>query len=52
MNYWLDAEIIKIMVKDKLVNSRRTKLGTVLGDSIKTGVNVLFMLGVKVESNC
>ena len=50
-NYRLDAGTIKMMVKDKAVDSGRTKLGAVLGDSVKAGINTLFMPGVKVGSN-
>ncbi|MEM2911399.1 MAG: sugar phosphate nucleotidyltransferase [Candidatus Bathyarchaeia archaeon] len=51
-NYRLDAGTIKMMVKDKLVDSGRTKLGAVLGDNVKTGINTLLMPGVKVGNNC
>jgi len=51
-NYRLDAGTVKMMIKDKLVDSGRTKLGAVLGDNVKTGINALFMPGVKVGNNC
>jgi UDP-N-acetylglucosamine diphosphorylase/glucosamine-1-phosphate N-acetyltransferase len=47
-NYRLDARTVKMMVKDKIVDSGRTKLGAVLGDDVKTGINALFMPGVKI----
>jgi bifunctional UDP-N-acetylglucosamine pyrophosphorylase/glucosamine-1-phosphate N-acetyltransferase len=50
-NYRLDAGIIKMKIKDKPVDSGRTKLGAILGDNVKTGVNALFMPGVKVGNN-
>jgi len=50
-NYRFDAGNVKMMVKDKLVDSQRTKLGAVLGDGVKSGVNALFMPGVKVGIN-
>jgi bifunctional UDP-N-acetylglucosamine pyrophosphorylase/glucosamine-1-phosphate N-acetyltransferase len=50
-NYRLDAGNIKMMVKDKIVDSERRKLGTVLGDNVKTGINALLMPGVKVGTN-
>jgi len=50
-NYRLDAGTIKMMVKDKLVESGRKKLGAVLGDNVKTGVNTLLMPGVKVGND-
>jgi len=50
-NYRLDAGLIKMMVKDRLVNTGRRKLGVVLGDNVKTGIKSLFMPGVKVGAN-
>ena len=50
-NYRLDAGTIKMMVKDKIVDSERKKLGAVLGDNVKTGINALLMPGVKVGKN-
>jgi bifunctional UDP-N-acetylglucosamine pyrophosphorylase/glucosamine-1-phosphate N-acetyltransferase len=50
-NYRLDAGTIKMMVKDKLVDTGRQKLGVVLGDNVKTGIKSLFMPGIKVGMN-
>jgi bifunctional UDP-N-acetylglucosamine pyrophosphorylase/glucosamine-1-phosphate N-acetyltransferase len=50
-NYRLDGGTIKMVVKDRVVDSGRTKLGAVLGDSVKAGINALFMPGVKVGCN-
>ena len=50
-NYRLDGGTIKMMVKDRVVDSGRTKLGAVLGDNVKAGINALFMPGVKVGCN-
>jgi UDP-N-acetylglucosamine diphosphorylase/glucosamine-1-phosphate N-acetyltransferase len=50
-NYRLDAGTIKMMVKDKVVDSERKKLGAILGDNVKTGINALLMPGVKVGAN-
>ncbi|NWG10499.1 NTP transferase domain-containing protein [Candidatus Bathyarchaeota archaeon] len=50
-NYRLDAGTIKMLVKDKVVDSGRTKLGVVLGDNVKAGINTLFNPGVKVGVN-
>jgi UDP-N-acetylglucosamine diphosphorylase/glucosamine-1-phosphate N-acetyltransferase len=50
-NYRFDAGAIKMMVKDRLVNSERNKLGAVLGDNVKTGINALLMPGVKVGND-
>jgi UDP-N-acetylglucosamine diphosphorylase/glucosamine-1-phosphate N-acetyltransferase len=50
-NYRLDVGIVKMMVKDKLVDTGRTKLGAVLGDNVKTGINALLMPGIKIGAN-
>ena len=47
-NYRLDSGTVKMMVKDKLADSGRIKLGAVLGDNVKTGINALLMPGIKV----
>jgi UDP-N-acetylglucosamine diphosphorylase/glucosamine-1-phosphate N-acetyltransferase len=50
-NYRLDGGTVKMMVKDEIVDSGRKKLGAVLGDKVKTGINALLMPGVKVGTN-
>ncbi len=50
-NLRFDDGRIKMMVKDKLVDTGRRKLGAVLGDNVKTGIKSLFMPGVKVGAN-
>jgi len=50
-NYRLDGGTIKMVVKDRVVDSGRAKLGAVLGDGVKAGINALFMPGVKVGCN-
>ena len=47
-NYRLDSGTVKMMIKDKLVDSQRRKLGTIMGDDVKTGINALTMPGVKI----
>jgi len=47
-NYRLDGKTVKMMVKDEVVDTGRTKLGVILGDRVKTGINSLLMPGVKV----
>jgi len=51
-NYRFDDKPVKMKVKDKVLDTRRRKLGAVLGDDVKTGINALFMPGVKVGNNC
>jgi bifunctional UDP-N-acetylglucosamine pyrophosphorylase/glucosamine-1-phosphate N-acetyltransferase len=50
-NYRLDVGTIKMTVKDKVTDSGRKKLGAILGDNVKTGINALLMPGVKVGTN-
>jgi UDP-N-acetylglucosamine diphosphorylase / glucose-1-phosphate thymidylyltransferase / UDP-N-acetylgalactosamine diphosphorylase / glucosamine-1-phosphate N-acetyltransferase / galactosamine-1-phosphate N-acetyltransferase len=47
-NLRLDDAIVKMRVKGEAVETGRRKLGTVLGDGVKTGINVSIMPGVKV----
>lgn len=50
-NYRLDEKTIKMTIKEEVVDSERIKLGAVLGDGVKTGINTLFMPGVKIGPN-
>ena len=47
-NYRFDAGSVKMMVKNEVIDSGLKKLGAVLGDKVKTGINALLMPGVKV----
>ncbi|MBN1358225.1 NTP transferase domain-containing protein [Candidatus Bathyarchaeota archaeon] len=50
-NLRLDDGHVKMIVKGEVVDSGRRKLGAILGDDVKTGINALFMPGVKVGTN-
>jgi UDP-N-acetylglucosamine diphosphorylase / glucose-1-phosphate thymidylyltransferase / UDP-N-acetylgalactosamine diphosphorylase / glucosamine-1-phosphate N-acetyltransferase / galactosamine-1-phosphate N-acetyltransferase len=50
-NLRFDDDKIRMSIKDKEVNSGRRKLGVVMGDSVKTGINASFMPGIKVGTN-
>ncbi|WP_292460859.1 bifunctional sugar-1-phosphate nucleotidylyltransferase/acetyltransferase [Methanothermococcus sp.] len=50
-NLRFDDKPVKVNIKGKIVKSVR-KLGVIMGDNVKTGVQVSFMPGVKVGSNC
>ena len=50
-NYRLDGKAVKMMVKDRISDTGRRKLGAVLGDEVKTGINALFMPGIKVGND-
>jgi UDP-N-acetylglucosamine diphosphorylase/glucosamine-1-phosphate N-acetyltransferase len=50
-NLRLDDGSVKMLVKGVVVDSGRRKLGVVLGDGVKSGIDALFMPGVKVGCN-
>ncbi|QOR95059.1 NTP transferase domain-containing protein [Thermosphaera chiliense] len=49
-NLRFDEKPVKMMVKDRLEDTGRVKLGAVIGGYVKTGVNVSIMPGVKIGS--
>ena len=51
-NLRLDDGYIKMLIKDKVVDTGRRKLGAILGANVKTGINALIMPGVKVGNDC
>jgi bifunctional UDP-N-acetylglucosamine pyrophosphorylase/glucosamine-1-phosphate N-acetyltransferase len=50
-NLRLDDRNVKMLVKGEIVDTGRRKLGAILGDNVKTGINALLMPGVKVGVN-
>ena len=50
-NLRLDDGHVKMVVKDKVVDTERRKLGAILGDKVKTGINALLMPGVMIGAN-
>jgi UDP-N-acetylglucosamine diphosphorylase/glucosamine-1-phosphate N-acetyltransferase len=50
-NLRLDDGNVKMLVKGEIVDTGRRKLGAILGDNVKTGINALLMPGVKVGAN-
>jgi UDP-N-acetylglucosamine diphosphorylase/glucosamine-1-phosphate N-acetyltransferase len=50
-NLRFDEKPVKMMVKDELVDTGRTKMGVVMGDNVKTGIGVRLMPGVKIGCN-
>jgi len=50
-NLRFDDGHVKMMIKNKIVDTGRRKLGVILGDEVKTGINALLMPGVKVGQN-
>ncbi len=51
-NYRFDGESVKMHVKDSVVDTGKRKLGVVVGDDVKTGINASLMPGVKVGNDC
>ncbi len=47
-NFKFDESIIKTEVKGEIMNTGRNKLGAILGDEVKTGINVSLMPGVMI----
>lgn len=50
-NLRFDNATIKTKIKDQKIDSGRRKLGAIIGDSVKTGINSSLSPGVKVGSN-
>jgi bifunctional UDP-N-acetylglucosamine pyrophosphorylase/glucosamine-1-phosphate N-acetyltransferase len=47
-NYRFDEQNIKVRIGDKRINSGTNKLGAIIGDNCKTGINVCLEPGVKI----
>jgi len=47
-NLRFDEAVVKSKVRGALVNSGRRKLGAILGDEVRTGINVSIFQGVKI----
>lgn len=50
-NLRFDNKTVKTVIKDKRIDSGRRKLGAIVGDYVKTGINSSLSPGVKVGSN-
>ncbi|MFX1257214.1 MAG: bifunctional sugar-1-phosphate nucleotidylyltransferase/acetyltransferase [Promethearchaeota archaeon] len=50
-NLRFDDDNIKVNIKGKIVNSKRRKLGTIIGPNVKTGINVSIMTGKIINEN-
>jgi UDP-N-acetylglucosamine diphosphorylase / glucose-1-phosphate thymidylyltransferase / UDP-N-acetylgalactosamine diphosphorylase / glucosamine-1-phosphate N-acetyltransferase / galactosamine-1-phosphate N-acetyltransferase len=50
-NLRFDDGNIKMQIKTEVVDTGRRKLGVILGDNVKTGINASFMPGVKVGND-
>ncbi len=50
-NLRLDEKSIKMRIKGELMDTGRRKMGCVVGDNVKTGLNVMINSGRKIGSN-
>ena len=50
-NLRFDDGSVEMMIKNKVVDTGRRKLGVIMGDNVKTGIKSMFMPGVKVGGN-
>ncbi len=51
-NLRLDNENVKMKIKGELIDSGRRKLGCVIGNNTKLGLNVMINSGRKIGNNC
>ncbi|HDN83180.1 MAG TPA: glucose-1-phosphate thymidylyltransferase, partial [Candidatus Altiarchaeales archaeon] len=50
-NLKLNESHVKVEIKNKLVSTGRRKFGCVMGDNVKTGINVSIMPGRAIYPN-
>ena len=50
-NLRFDNQPVRTKIKNKMIDSGRRKLGSIIGDNVKTGINSSFSPGVKVGYN-
>jgi bifunctional UDP-N-acetylglucosamine pyrophosphorylase/glucosamine-1-phosphate N-acetyltransferase len=50
-NLRFDDGNVMVKIKGKLINSKRRKLGTIIGPNVKTGINVSIMTGKIIGEN-
>jgi bifunctional UDP-N-acetylglucosamine pyrophosphorylase/glucosamine-1-phosphate N-acetyltransferase len=50
-NLRLDVKPVKMIVRDRLIDTGMAKLGVMMGDNVKTGIGALLMPGIKIGYN-
>jgi UDP-N-acetylglucosamine diphosphorylase/glucosamine-1-phosphate N-acetyltransferase len=50
-NFRFDEQNISVIVEGEAINTERDKLGAIIGDNCKTGVNASVMPGIKIGPN-
>jgi bifunctional UDP-N-acetylglucosamine pyrophosphorylase/glucosamine-1-phosphate N-acetyltransferase len=51
-NLRLDKKNIKVILNGKKLNTKRRKLGVIMGDNVQTGINSMMNTGAIVGNNC
>lgn len=51
-NLKLNESTIKSMMKDKIIDTGKSKLGAIIGTGARIGINASIMPGIKVGKNC
>ena len=51
-NLRLDKKNIKVILNGKKLNTKRRKLGVIMGDNVQTGINSMMNIGAIVGNNC
>ena len=50
-NLKLTETTIKVKIEDEIVDTKRRKLGTIIGDNVKTGISANIICGVKIGND-
>lgn len=51
-NLRFDQNPVKVKINKKIIDTKREKLGAIIGDNVKIGVNASLMPGVLIGPNC
>jgi bifunctional UDP-N-acetylglucosamine pyrophosphorylase/glucosamine-1-phosphate N-acetyltransferase len=51
-NLRLDKKNIEVVLNGKKVDTKRRKLGTIIGDNVQTGINSMINVGTNIGNNC
>jgi len=51
-NLRIDEKNISVNISDNKIDSGRNKLGLIMGDNVRCGINTSFMPGIKIGNNC
>ena len=51
-NLRLDKKNIKVILNGNKINTKRRKLGVIMGDNVQTGINSMMNIGTIIGNNC